>query len=36
MVDEAGTLTYAELDARANAVANQLHADGLRQGDGWA
>ncbi|WP_161925570.1 acyl-CoA synthetase [Gordonia crocea] len=33
VVDEAGTLTYAELDARANAVANQLHADGLRQGD---
>ncbi|RUP40392.1 MAG: acyl-CoA synthetase [Gordonia sp. (in: high G+C Gram-positive bacteria)] len=33
IVDEAGPLTYAEFDARANAIANQLHADGLGKGD---
>ncbi len=33
VIDEAGTLTFAELDARATAVANQMHADGLTQGD---
>ncbi|WP_290714275.1 MULTISPECIES: AMP-binding protein [Gordonia] len=33
IVDEAGMLTFAEFDARANAIANQLHADGLREGD---
>ncbi|GAB11583.1 putative fatty-acid--CoA ligase [Gordonia araii NBRC 100433] len=33
LVDEAGSLTYAELDARANAIANKLHADGIKQGD---
>ncbi|MFT3901349.1 MAG: acyl-CoA synthetase [Gordonia sp. (in: high G+C Gram-positive bacteria)] len=33
IVDEAGTLTYAEFDARANAIANKLHADGIKQGD---
>jgi fatty-acyl-CoA synthase len=33
IVDEAGPLTYAEFDARANAIANQLHRDGLKAGD---
>lgn len=32
IVDEAGTLTYADFDARANAIANQLHADGITEG----
>ncbi|MFT4201574.1 acyl-CoA synthetase [Gordonia sp. (in: high G+C Gram-positive bacteria)] len=33
IVDEAGTITFAEFDKRANAIANQLHADGLKEGD---
>jgi acyl-CoA synthetase (AMP-forming)/AMP-acid ligase II/carbon monoxide dehydrogenase subunit G len=33
VIDELGTLTYAEVDARSNAVANQLAADGVCEGD---
>jgi fatty-acyl-CoA synthase len=34
--DELGTITYAELDAHANAIANGWIARGLRAGDGVA
>jgi fatty-acyl-CoA synthase len=34
LVDELGTLTYAELDRRSNAIANGWRARGLRAGDG--
>ena len=36
IVDERGSLTFAELDARTNALANALIARGLRAGDGVA
>ena len=36
VVDERGTLTYGELDARTNALANALVARGLRAGEGVA
>ncbi len=34
LTDERGTLTFAELDARADALACALRARGLREGDG--
>ena len=33
VIDELGTLTYAEVDARTNAVANELAQDGVCEGD---
>jgi fatty-acyl-CoA synthase len=36
MIDERGSITYAELDAHANAVANGWVEHGLRPGDGVA
>lgn len=33
VIDELGALTYAEVDARSNAVANELAADGVCEGD---
>jgi fatty-acyl-CoA synthase len=36
LVDELGALTFAEIDARANALANAWRARGLRPGDGVA
>ena len=36
VIDERGEQTYAELDARSNAVANALLARGLKAGDGVA
>ena len=36
VVDELGSLTFAEMDRRANALANAWHARGLRAGDGVA
>jgi fatty-acyl-CoA synthase len=36
VVDELGTLSYAELDRRANALASSLAAHGVRPGDGVA
>ncbi len=34
MIDELGTLTFAELDSRSDALAVALRARGLREGDG--
>jgi fatty-acyl-CoA synthase len=34
LIDEIGTLTFAELDARSNALANALRARGVRSHDG--
>jgi fatty-acyl-CoA synthase len=36
IVDERGTLTFAEVQARTNALANELAAAGVRAGDGVA
>ena len=36
LVDERGSLTWVELDQRTNAVANELRARGIREGDGVA
>ena len=36
LIDEAGTLTFAELDRRSNALARALSDDGLGEGDGIA
>lgn len=36
VIDERGPLTYAELDARSNAVADELARRGVREGDGVA
>ncbi|MEJ7892890.1 MAG: AMP-binding protein [Solirubrobacteraceae bacterium] len=36
LVDDAGTLTYRELDERSNAVAHALRERGVRAGDGVA
>ena len=36
IVDEAGRLTYAALDARSNALANEWHAAGIGSGSGVA
>ncbi len=36
LVDDEGALTYRELDARSNAVANDLRERGVRAGDGVA
>jgi acyl-CoA synthetase (AMP-forming)/AMP-acid ligase II len=36
IVDELGTLSYAEVDRRANALASSLAAHGVRPGDGVA
>jgi fatty-acyl-CoA synthase len=36
IVDEAGQVSYADLDAQANAVANRWREQGLRAGDGVA
>jgi acyl-CoA synthetase (AMP-forming)/AMP-acid ligase II len=36
LADELGTLSYAELDRRANALASSLAAHGVRPGDGVA
>jgi acyl-CoA synthetase (AMP-forming)/AMP-acid ligase II len=36
IVDERGTLSYAEVDRRANALASSLAAQGIRPGDGVA
>ena len=33
VIDELGTLTYAELDARANALARSVSAAGVKEGD---
>jgi fatty-acyl-CoA synthase len=33
VIDELGTLTYAELDARANALARSVSAAGIKEGD---
>jgi len=34
VIDDAGTLTFAEVDARTNRIANALAATGIRAGDG--
>ena len=34
LIDELGSLTFAELDARSNALACGLRARGIREGDG--
>ncbi len=36
VVDEQGSISYADLDAQANAIANAWHEHGLRPGDGVA
>src|SRR5215213_1497991 len=36
IVDEAGTLTFREVHARSNAIANAWRADGVREGDNVA
>jgi acyl-CoA synthetase (AMP-forming)/AMP-acid ligase II len=36
VVDELGTVTFAEMHARSNAVANALVSDGIKPGDGVA
>jgi len=36
LIDEAGSMTYAELDRRANALARGLRDAGIRHGDGIA
>jgi acyl-CoA synthetase (AMP-forming)/AMP-acid ligase II len=36
IIDELGTLTFAEVDERTNALANALAADGIEAGDGVA
>jgi fatty-acyl-CoA synthase len=36
MIDERGSLTFGQLDARANALANSFRARGLRPGEGVA
>ncbi len=36
LVDEAGTLTFAEVDSRSNALARRLRDEGVNEGDGVA
>src|SRR3954464_12499404 len=36
IIDELGTLTFKEVDARTNALAHALRADGVQAGDGVA
>ncbi len=36
LIDERGTLTFAEIHLRTNALAHELHAAGIKEGDGVA